>query len=86
MDKLAKLSVYCGFSEETDDKAVAADRFIAALEELLNTCGFERGCGLIDKKDYRKLVRMINADSINYSPPRILSDKEIVSLLDEIRR
>lgn len=86
MDKLAKLSIHCGFSKETDDEAVAADRFIAALEELLKTCGFERGCDLIDEKDYKKLVSMINADSINYSPPKTLSNKEIVRLLDEIRK
>ncbi|HOM03107.1 MAG TPA: iron-containing alcohol dehydrogenase [Acetivibrio sp.] len=86
MDKLARLSVYCGFSKETDDKAAAADRFIAALEELLKTCGFEKGCDLIDEKDYKKLIKMINADSINYSPSKIFSDKEIVRLLDEIRK
>lgn len=86
MDKLAKLSIYCGFSEETDDEAAAADRFIAALEELLKSSGFERGCDLIDEKDYKKLVSMINADSINYSPPKTLKNKEIVRLLDEIRK
>jgi alcohol dehydrogenase class IV len=86
MDKLAKLSVYCGFAGETDDEAAAADRFIAVLEQLLETCGFERGCDLIDRKDYKKLVGMIGADSINYSPPKTLSNKEIVRLLDEIRK
>ncbi|MER1998633.1 MAG: iron-containing alcohol dehydrogenase [Lysinibacillus sp.] len=86
MDKLAKLSMYCGFSIETDDEAVAADRLIAALEELLKKCGFERDCDLIDKNDYKKLTKMINIDSINYSPPKTLSNKEIVSLLEEIRK
>ena len=85
MDKLAELSIYCGFSKETVDEVAAADRFIAALEELLKNCSFERGCDLIDEKDYKKLIKMINADSINYSPPKTLSNKEIVRLLDEIR-
>jgi alcohol dehydrogenase len=85
-DKLAKLSLYCGFAKETDDPAAAADKFIAALEELLKTCGIERGCDLIDEKDYKKLVSMINTDSINYSPPKTLSDEEIVRLLEEIRK
>ena len=85
MDKLAELSIYCGFSKETDDEVAAADRFIAALEELLKNCGFERGCDLIDEKDYKKLTNMINADSINYSPPKTLSNKEIVRLLNEIK-
>jgi len=61
-------------------------RLIAAFEELLKTCGFERECEQLDKKDYKKLVNMINADSINYSPPKTLSDREIVLLLDEIRK
>lgn len=86
MDKLAKLSIYCGFSKDTDENAAAADHFIAALEGLLKKCGFERGCDLIDEKDYKKLIKMINADSINYSPPKTLSNKEIVRLLDEIRK
>ncbi len=86
MDKLAKLAVYCGFARESDDKAAAADRLLAALEQLLETCGFEKGCDLIDRKDYKKLVSMINADSINYSPPKTLSNKEIMHLLDEIRK
>ncbi|AEV70212.1 iron-containing alcohol dehydrogenase [Acetivibrio clariflavus] len=85
-DKLAQLSVYCGFSKETDDQEAAADSFVAALEELLETCGFERGCDLIDEKDYKKLIRMINADSINYSPPKTLNNKEIARLLDEIKK
>ena len=85
IDKLAKLSIYCGFSNETVDKVAGADRFITALEELLKNCGIERSCDLIDEKDYKKLTKMINADSINYSPTKTLSDKEIVRLLDEIR-
>lgn len=85
-DKLARLSVYCEFARETDEEAAAADKFIAALEQLLKSCGFERGCDLIDVKDCKNLVRMINADSINYSPPKTLSNKEIVYLLDKIRK
>ena len=86
MDKLAQLSLYCGFSKETDDKAASADKFIVALEELLKTCGFERNGDLIYEKDYKKLTKMINADSVNYSPPKTLKDYEIVGLLDEIRK
>mgnify|MGYP003367458329 CR=1 FL=1 len=85
LEQLAKLSIHCGFSKETDDEVAAVDKFLAALEELLKNCGFERGCDLIDAKDYKKLTKMINADSINYSPPKTLNNKEIVRLLDEIK-
>lgn len=83
MENLAELSIYCGFSKETDDKASAAEKFIAALRELLEKCGIEKGCDLIKKDDFKKLTKMINADSINYSPPKTLTNKEIVNLLFE---
>lgn len=86
LDKLVKLSIYCGFSKETDDKSVAVDKLMAALEALMKTCGLEKGCALIEEKDYKKLTNMINADAINYSPSKTLSDKEIVGLIDEIRK
>lgn len=85
-DKLAGLARYCGIAGEADGSAAAADKFIAALDDLLSVCGFEQGCDLIDPKDYKKLIHMINADSMNYSPPKTLSNKEIAHLLDEIRK
>lgn len=85
-DKLAGLARYCGIAGEADGSAAAADKFIAALDDLLSVCGFEQGCDLIDQKDYKKLIHMINADSMNYSPPKTLSNKEIAHLLDEIRK
>ena len=85
-DKLAGLALYCGLARERDDQDTAADSFLGALEELLKSCGCERGCNLIEEKDYQKLTDMINADSTNYSPPKTLSNKEIARLLDEIRK
>lgn len=85
VDKLAKLSIACGFSTEIDDKEIATEKFIIALKELLKNCNIERGCDLIDVNDYIKLTKMINADSINYTPPKTLSNKEIECLLDDIR-
>lgn len=84
MDKLAALSVYCGFSKETEDKSIASEKFITALEELLGKCGIEKDDDLIKEKDFKKLIKMINADSINYSPPKTLTNKEIVHLLNEV--
>ena len=40
---------------------------------------------LMMQEEYKKLTNMINADSINYSPPKTLSNKEIVRLLNEIK-
>lgn len=43
-------------------------------------------CTALREEDYDKLVGMIDADSINYSPSRTFSDSEIRMLLDQIRR
>lgn len=85
INELAELAVYCGFASETEGKAVAADKMIAALKDLLELCGLEKECSLIREEDYDKLVKMIDSDSINYSPSRTFSDKEVKALLKQIR-
>ena len=85
-DQMAALAVYCQLAEETGPKETAADKLILALKHLLEQCGRESGCGLLREEDYDTLTDMINADSINYSPPRTFTDSEIRMLLDQIRR
>ena len=71
---------------DTADTVAAADRFILETAGLLEMCGLEKSCDLLKTEDFDKLVKMIDADSINYSPSRTLSDNEIRMLLDQIRR
>lgn len=85
-DRLKALAVYCGLAHEAEETEAAADRMILALRRLLVQCGLENGCKLLKPEDYDKLVGMIDADSINYSPSRTFSDSEIRMLLDQIRR
>ncbi len=85
-EKLAELAKYCDVADEEDAVETASDKLILALEKLLEECGLEKGCDLINKDDYDKLTKMIDADSINYSPSRTLTDNEIRMLLDRIRR
>ncbi|MBQ1820148.1 MAG: iron-containing alcohol dehydrogenase [Clostridia bacterium] len=85
-DALKALAVYCGIAHEAEEAEAAADRMILALRRLLVQCGLENGCKLLKPEDYDRLVGMIDADSINYSPSRTFSDSEIVMLLDQIRR
>lgn len=59
---------------------------ILEIGQLLDRCGLEKGCDLIKADDFEKLTKMINADSINYSPSRTFTDNEIRMLLDQIRR
>ncbi len=83
--QLAELSAYCGFADGADEQA-ASDTFISKLKELLAQCGLEDRCEAIKEEDYKQLVQMIDADSINYSPSKTFSDGEIRRLLDMIRK
>ena len=85
-DEMAALARHCGLAEETDAPEAAADKLLAALAALLERCGLEKGCPLLREKDYDRLTRMIEADSVNYSPSRTLTDSEVRMLLDQIRR
>ena len=85
-DEMAALAVYCGLAYESEPKESAADKLILAVKDLLGKCGLDKGCKELEKKDFAKLTKMINADSINYSPSRTFTDSEIGMLLDRIRR
>ncbi len=85
-EEMAQLAVHCGLADENEPKESAADKLIGALSRLLERCGLEKGCRSIQKDDYDRLTGMIDADSVNYSPPCTFSDNEIRTLLDQIRR
>ncbi|MBR4185267.1 MAG: iron-containing alcohol dehydrogenase, partial [Clostridia bacterium] len=86
LDALSGLAVWCGLAGESDDPETAADRLISALKKLLDACGLEKGCAALAEEDYGRLVRMIDSDSVNYSPPATFRDDEIRTLLEEIRK
>ena len=85
-NKMSSLAKYCHLADKNDTAEEASDKLILALKNLLTQCGLEKGCNLIKTDDYDKLTEMIDADSINYSPVRTLTDSEIRMLLDQIRR
>ncbi|MBQ9815434.1 MAG: iron-containing alcohol dehydrogenase [Lachnospiraceae bacterium] len=76
-EKLQALAVYCG----CENAAGLFDK----LEELIALSGFAGGFSKIEEKDYPELIRLIDADSINYSPPKTFTDKEIVLILNRIK-
>ena len=84
--ELSGLAVHCGLTAPGDSPEQGADKLLQALKDLLDLCGLEKGCSAIREKDYPRLTRMIDADSINYSPSRTFTDDEIRVLLDRIRR
>lgn len=84
--EMARLAVHCGLADAQEPEEDAADKLLRALIALLDRCGLEKGCKALKESDYKKLTKMIDADSINYSPSRTLTDGEIRMLLDQIRR
>ena len=85
-EEMSELARHCHIADESDTNETASDKLIVAIRELLDKCGLEKGCALLSDSDYDKLTRMIDADSVNYSPSRTLTDSEIKMLLDQIRR
>ena len=86
LDRLAELAVYCGHADADTPKAQAADRFLEALQKLLTDCGLENGCAAIQEADTERLIRMVDADSINYSPVKTFRDEELKEILEHIHR
>ena len=84
--RLAALAVHCGLAEKDEAPEAAAEKLLAALRELLTLCGLEPCCEPLREEDYKQLIRMIDADSVNYSPPKTFSDKEIETILEQIRK
>ena len=84
-EKLAALAAYCGLTD-SDDEEAAVDALLNALRSLLKKCGLPSGCQKLDPADYTKLIGMIDADSINYSPSVTFTDREIRALLRQIRK
>ena len=85
-ERLAALAVYCGFAHKKDEHHKAADRFLEELKDLLVLCGMKNGCEAVREDDYDTLIKMIDSDSINYSPPKTFKDNEIREILDRIRK
>lgn len=84
-EEMALLAYHCHLAEN-EDNMEAANKLLIALKDLLDLCGLEKGCSLLQEADYKQLVRMIDTDSVNYSPSKTLTDNEILMLLDQIRR
>ena len=86
LDSLSSLALHCGLADERNSKEGASDNMLLALEGLLNLCGLEHTCDALQESDYHRLIGMIDADSINYSPPKTFTDTEIADILTQIQK
>ena len=84
MDRLAALSRFTGFPDETEDDAAASERLLEALRELIGLCAFKNRISSIPKADYRSIAHAVAMDSINYSPPVVLTNGQIFAVLDRL--
>ena len=86
--KMALAARHCGLEIKSADSfeesiEQAARSLMAALATLVETCGFEQ-MQPIPEGDFEDLVKMINADSINYSSPVTFTDDKIKEILKKI--
>lgn len=79
---LARLAEVCGIQQQ--DEETAAEQFLQALDTLIVDCGIQRNGAILQRNDFQHLVRLIVADSINYSPKTTFSDKDILKVLEMI--
>ncbi len=80
---LSALSRYCGFADDRDSDMEACDRLLCEIRRLIDLCAFDSKV-TIPKEDYKSLAGAVAFDSINYSPPIVMNDKQIFSVLDRI--
>lgn len=85
-EAIASIAYYNGLVEESESMDVAVDKFIEELGHLLKVCKIQMEPGFIPVEDYHDIIIHINLDSINYSPPKTLTNEEIILLLDEINK
>ena len=83
---LSELSRYCGFSDASDSDDSACDRLLSEIRKLIDLCAFAHPAILIPKEDYRQIARAVVWDSVNYSAPVVLTDRQIYAVLDEINQ
>lgn len=82
--RLASLSRYCGLCDDAVPDNDAAERLFGAVEELIGQCGLGSVRVPIPKEDYRRIAHAVAWDSINYSPPVTLNNRQIYQILDQI--
>ena len=86
--KMALAARHCGLPVQPSDSSedgidAAARSLMDAFAELVGICSFPPSPA-IPEEDYDSLVKMINADSINYSSPVTFTNDEIKAILKKL--
>ena len=72
-ERYEQIAQYCGVPD-----------FLQAVRELMHTCSMDQIPSPVRSCDHEQLIPMIAADSINYSAPVTLSEKDIKAVLEGI--
>lgn len=80
---LAMTARHCGISTESDAPEIAADKLLNAVSKLIAMCNLPAKIK-IPTSDIPELVRMIEADSISYTPPVVMKKSEIRNVLKNL--
>lgn len=83
-ERYALLAKHCALCHQDEPTDKAAEAFLQAVRALMTTCGMDSIPSPVKKEDIERLVPLVAADSINYSAPKTLSNKEIRNILMEI--
>ena len=84
LSKYADIARYCSLCSGGAPDADAADLFLQAVRLLLDLCGMSSLPSPVRACDHDELVPMAAADSINYSSPITMSEKEIKQVLETV--
>lgn len=83
-DKYARMARYCGLTADRATDAEAAERFLEAVRKLMKTCEMDRMASPVRACDHEELIPLVATDSINYSSPVTLNNKQIKQVLDMV--
>ncbi len=83
-EKLSRLAKYLGLFMDGDTDDTASKKVLDKIKNLIDLCGFPSSTNLIKKEDYKYIARAVSLDSVNYSAPVVLTNKQIYSILDKI--
>ena len=72
-NKYAMMAQYCGVPD-----------FLQAVRDLLKVCAMDQIVSPIKAEDHKKLIRMVAADSVNYSAPVTFANKDIEHILKQL--
>lgn len=75
-DKLAKLSVACGFGSSSESSKVLADRFVKEVRNLRDSIGLVATIPQLKEEDISELLTIMFKDALNYLVPRYLNDTQ----------